>query len=279
MDIDSQSIGSNRNRGIGLPGVAVNDEEDARSQRPVKGQGLGTSKKRKKKEPDGAQSQDLGGVRRAVATGDRLEDLDDAEVIKAYDNVNLSASQWDNASQSSAGRRSLAGGNGNPNGLPGLGGGPGRARTAAPGLDRAHSVSSASVERMSQVRYEDPGPPRQGSSSMILEEEPPAVAHGKQSYGISKQFPMRPSDASGLHDQTGYTNATQGDRLLNSDASLLQLNNSTATPGDQELTFKRGAPQGYAQQPFTQYGGQSLGVGDYNTGLSGHGMSQSYAND
>ena len=54
MDIDSQSIGSNRNRGIGLAGVPVNDEEDARSQRPVKGQGLGTSKKRKKKDLDGA---------------------------------------------------------------------------------------------------------------------------------------------------------------------------------------------------------------------------------
>lgn len=250
MDIDSQSIGSNRNRGVGLAGMAANDEEDARSQRPVKGKGLGTSKKRKKKELEGAQSQDLGGVRRALGTGDRLEELDDDEVIKAYDNANLSASAWDNASQSSAGRRSLAGGNGNPNGLPGLArDGPGRATTAAPGLDRAHSVSSASVERMSQVRYED-GPPRQGSSSMILEEEPTAVARGKQGY--ENQFPARPSDVSGLHDNT-YTNATQGDRLLNSDASLLHLNNSTATPGDQELVFKRGgglssfAPPSYAQ--------------------------------
>jgi len=186
-----------------------------------------------------------------------LEDMDDDEVIKAYDNANLSASAWDNASQSSAGRRSMAGGNGNPNGLPGLArDGPGRARTAAPGLDRAHSVSSASVEKMSQVRYED-GPPRQGSSSMILEEEPSGVTRGNQSYDISKQFPVRPSDASALNDNTGYTNETQGDRLLNSDASLLHLNNSTATPGDQELTFKRGgglsslAPQGYAPQPFT----------------------------
>ena len=87
-----------------------------------------------------------GQVRNAMGTNEYPEDGDDADVMKAYDN----ASAYDNQSQIS-GRVSAGGGNGNPNRLPGLGGGPGRQRVPALGLEKNHSSAS----RVGQVNYAD----------------------------------------------------------------------------------------------------------------------------
>ena len=77
-----------------------------------------------------------------MAPTGELEDIDDEEVIKAYENINLSNSLLDNQSQ----RSGNYGGNGNPNKLPGISDHhPGRKTSVAGNLgERNSSVGSAS---------------------------------------------------------------------------------------------------------------------------------------
>lgn len=106
------------------------------------------------------------------APNGELEDIDDEEIIQAYDNINLSASALDNTSQKS-GRYVVPGGNGNPNKLPGIPmDHPGRKISTAQNLgERNNSVGSASVGRVKNVQYPETNMKRAGSSSLILDDD------------------------------------------------------------------------------------------------------------
>lgn len=101
----------------------------------------------------------------------------------------------------------------------------------ASGLEQALSLSAASIDKISAVNYGDGSQMRQGSSSMILDDEGAA----QPAQGVN--FPNRPSDQSGFD---GYnTNITADGRLLgNSDVSMIKFPNA---PNDQELVFKKHA--------------------------------------
>ena len=164
MDLDKQSVGSIEEPHEGL-GVG-NIHDDAKSQQPR----MKTERKKKHKKDKKREA----GDKHATPGNGGLEDIDDAEVIAAYDNPNLNLSQGgypDNLSQASCSKKSVAGGNGNPNKLPGLGDGPGRQKFQAKNLERTSSVGSASVGRMSHVNYMDRAPDGiMGSGSLILDE-------------------------------------------------------------------------------------------------------------
>jgi len=106
----------------------------------------------------------------------RAEDLDEIsneELAQAYDN-NSQSNYPDNVSQYSASKVSIGGGNGNPNKLPGIPTGPAqRPRAVASMLERNHSVGSASVGKVGEVKYDMAGGSNANlaaSSSFILDE-------------------------------------------------------------------------------------------------------------
>jgi len=99
-----------------------------------------------------------------------------------------------------------AGGNGNPNKLPGLGAGV-RQKVGGAMLERNHSVGSASVGRVSQVNYVDmPQNMGGGSSSLILDADD-NVRPGHQARVSEISMP-----------EQSYINSTQ-DRLKGRDSN------------------------------------------------------------
>ena len=194
MDFDRNSAGS---------AFEAQDGADAFSQQPKrkKDKKLKSEKKSKK---GGRHDKQL----KVAGAADELEDADDADVdaavMSAYDNV--SQSGWDAHSQASRKSGLSRGGNGNPNGLPGLGAG--RARQPAP-LEKNHSIGSVSAGRGgSGIDLYGSAGNLHGSATQL---EPPGVLGPGPDYSRNQnQYQNRTSELTGgggMMDNT-YTNAT-----------------------------------------------------------------------
>lgn len=142
IDYDKQSVGSIEDANVGTTNFRMGLIEDGPG--PSKTDGGMRRKKQLKTE-----SQVIG--KKKPALNGELEDIDDEEIMKAYENINLSASALDNTSQRS--QRIMPGGNGNPNRLPGIPvDHPGRKISNAQNLgERNNSVGSASVGKVNRI--------------------------------------------------------------------------------------------------------------------------------